>query len=183
VTSERKIEANRRNARASTGPKTVEGSARAAKNARRHGLSVPIRSNPILAQDAEQLAREIAGADAGAEIQESSRRLAEAEIDLHRIEEVCHQRIRQAFNDASASSDSKAKLSRRSAKRTNETPSGLLDGHLTSLSSRPQGVEKLVAMVAQAFVAIDRYERRALSRRKFAIRALDLARCMRRRRP
>jgi hypothetical protein len=38
VTSERKIRANRANARASTGPKTARGRSRAARNALRHAL-------------------------------------------------------------------------------------------------------------------------------------------------
>jgi len=39
--SDRKIKANRANARASTGPRTARGRARAARNALRHGLSLP----------------------------------------------------------------------------------------------------------------------------------------------
>jgi len=40
VTSERKRDANRRNARASTGPKTAAGRARAARNARLGGEAI-----------------------------------------------------------------------------------------------------------------------------------------------
>jgi hypothetical protein len=39
VTSERKRAANRRNARAGTGPRTAAGKARVAHNARRHDLN------------------------------------------------------------------------------------------------------------------------------------------------
>ena len=59
VTSERKSAANRRNARASTGPKTAAGKARVARNARRHGLNVPIAADPALAREVEVLAQAI----------------------------------------------------------------------------------------------------------------------------
>ncbi|MGY4478386.1 hypothetical protein ACVILL_005800 [Bradyrhizobium sp. USDA 3364] len=41
MASERQIEANRNNARRSTGPKTGQGKARSSRNALRHGLSRP----------------------------------------------------------------------------------------------------------------------------------------------
>jgi len=63
LTSECKIEANRANARASTGPKTAPGRTRAARNALRHGLSLPVCSGPVLSEEVETLAREIAGPD------------------------------------------------------------------------------------------------------------------------
>jgi hypothetical protein len=83
--SDRRIKANRANARASTGPKTGQGRARAARNAFRHGLSLPVYSDPALCEEVEALTREIAGTDANAEIQELARRVAEAQIDLGRV--------------------------------------------------------------------------------------------------
>ena len=53
--------ANRRNARASTGPRTKTGKARVAKNALRHGLAVSVSLDPHLADAMNELARVIAG--------------------------------------------------------------------------------------------------------------------------
>ena len=82
--SARKIEANRRNARASTGPITAAGKARAGQNARRHGLNLPARYDPARAGEIAALARAIAGADAGAERLELASRIAAAQIDVER---------------------------------------------------------------------------------------------------
>jgi hypothetical protein len=71
LTSDRKIKANRANARASTGPQTVQGRARAVKNALRHALSLPVCSNPALSEEVETLAREIAGPSANTQIYDS----------------------------------------------------------------------------------------------------------------
>ena len=70
MTSERKIRANRANARASTGPKTAQGRSHAARNALRHTLSLPVYSDPVLSAEVEALTREIVGTDANPEIQE-----------------------------------------------------------------------------------------------------------------
>jgi hypothetical protein len=89
--SERKIKSNRENARASTGPKTAQGRARAARNALRHALSLPVSFDPALCGEVEALAREIAGSDANPEIQELAHCIAEAQIDLRRVRCVRHQ--------------------------------------------------------------------------------------------
>jgi hypothetical protein len=50
---------------------------------------------------------------------------------------------------------------------------------LKFMTSTPQGPHKLATILsgeAKKLLAMDRYERRALSRRKFAIRAFDAAR-------
>jgi len=91
LTSERKIRANRANARASTGPRTARGRTRAARNALRHALSLPVCSIPALSEEVQALAREIAGPGANAETQELARRVAEAQIDLRRVRYARHQ--------------------------------------------------------------------------------------------
>jgi hypothetical protein len=67
VTSDRQWRANRTNAKASTGPTANGGKARSAKNALRHGLNIPVWSDPALAPQAEAIALIIAGPNADAE--------------------------------------------------------------------------------------------------------------------
>ena len=77
MTSDRQQRANRANAKSSTGPKTAAGKARAAQNAFRHGLNVPVRSDPLLAPEIEAITRRISGPYADAETVEGARRIAE----------------------------------------------------------------------------------------------------------
>ena len=53
--SERKIKANRDNARASTGPKTAQSRVRTARNALRRGLSLSVYSDLGLSEEVETL--------------------------------------------------------------------------------------------------------------------------------
>jgi hypothetical protein len=78
MTSTRQIWSNRANARLSTGPKTAKGRVRSARNPLRHGLSLPVLSDPTLSRDVAALAGQIAGTNAGPEIQQLARRVAEA---------------------------------------------------------------------------------------------------------
>jgi hypothetical protein len=180
ATSERKIRANRANARASTGPKTAQGRTRSARNAFRHALSMPIYSDAALSEEVQALAREIAGIDANAELQELARQVAEAQIDLRRVRDARHQLLSRAPSNPSyeARANVREKLSVLRLLR-HDAPDVPLKGLVKYLTTTPEGPHKLATILSQEvqrLSALDRYERRALSRRKSAIRAFDLAR-------
>ena len=90
MTSSRKIKANRANSQRSTGPKTIAGKSRAAQNALRHGLSIPVLINSALSRETEALAHEIAGEERDRKVLEGARLVAEAQIDLERIRRFRH---------------------------------------------------------------------------------------------
>ena len=83
--SDRQRRANGANARASTGPKTRAGKARSARNALRHGLNIPVWSDPALAPQAEAIVLLIAGPNADAETLDYARQFSEAQVDLNRV--------------------------------------------------------------------------------------------------
>jgi len=182
VTSERKIRANRANARASTGPKTARGRSHTVRNALRHALSLPVYSDPVLSNEVEALAREIIGTDSNPEIQELARRIAEAQIDLRRVRHARHQIVSEALSDPDYESQAmlgkKATLAIRILRRSDlATP--MPENVMEFLNSKPEGPYKFATILAdktRQLFALDRYERRALSRRKFAVRAFDAAR-------
>ena len=97
--SDRKIKANRANARMSTGPETRHGRARSAKNAFRHGLSLTVQSDQALCEEVQALALQIAGRDASAHNQMLARQVAEAQIDLRRIRYARRQFLSEALAD------------------------------------------------------------------------------------
>ena len=182
MTGERKIKANRANAQASTGPKTAQGRSRAARNALRHALGLPVQSDPVLSEEVEALARDIVGTDTNTELQKLARRIAEAQIDLRRVRHARHQLLSQALSDPDYESEvmlgKKAALAIRILRRSDlDTP--MPENVMEFLNSKPEGPYKFAIILAdktRQLFAFDRYERRALSRRKFAIRAFDAAR-------
>jgi hypothetical protein len=151
VSSARKIAANRTSARSSTGPKTAQGRARAARNALRHGLNVPIYSDPAMTQELDMLAREIAGAGPHAEIGVRARGVAEAYLGLRRVRLARHRHLLDALR-ADAQTD------------------------VASPIDIGAGKFALTASQTRKLLAMDRYEGCARLRLKSAIEAFDEAR-------
>ena len=167
--------ANRRNARASTGPRTAAGKARVAKNAVAHGLTIPIELNPDASERIRKLAQMIAGPDADELRLERARAVAEAEIDLLRVRQA-----RQAVIG-----DLHARLGSKTAgdlRRALDDPELSPDSRVVAVDyvggpnrlnpdAAASRLEEAIPVLAAKLERLDRYESRALFRRERAIRA------------
>jgi len=65
----------------------------------RHGLSLPVHSDPAWSEEVQALAREIAASNANADIHDIAHRVAEAHIDLRRIRHARHRLLSRASSD------------------------------------------------------------------------------------
>jgi hypothetical protein len=153
MASHRQITANRRNAQRSTGPRTAAAKARTARNARWHGLAIPLARDPAASVEVERLAAALVGGSPNPARVEQARIAAEAEFELRRVR--AHR---------------KSVLNRRSAELAARRDDG-------NECSEPPTFDRSVQ--ASAFAAalpelesLARYERRALSRRRRAMRWL-----------
>jgi hypothetical protein len=133
--SERKIAANRSNAKKSTGPRSKAGRQASRRNALRHGLAIDIRTDPAYHDDIEQLAKMMSGASGRQNVSDSARDAAEAVLDLFRIRKIRASLFETIYFADTAAPD-----------------------RLTELNDK--------------LAKLERYERRAFSRRNRALRAI-----------
>lgn len=82
MASKRQIEANRANAKRSTGPRTAAGKAMSSQNARRHSLA---SARKAMSENDERILRAVEHLLGGQRIQEEEITGANAQVDLWRI--------------------------------------------------------------------------------------------------
>jgi hypothetical protein len=153
MASDRQIAANRRNARGSTGPRSGGGKNRARRNAYRHGLSLRISSIATFTTEVERLARKIAGDTEHGISLERARDVAEAELDLARVRRAKIALIEHA----------------RAFAALDCPPSETIDCFAMP-TQEPQRSAEAMRRVLPELVRLDRYERRAASRRDRALK-------------
>ncbi len=154
MTSDARIAANRNNARRSTGPRTREGKQRAARNALTHGLAADLLRDPAIVPEIERLAAAMAGERASPERRALGAILAAAQLDLWRVRAA-----RAGLIDRAAAEQAHR---RTSAAATPGAPPDAATREAEAIRSALPGL-----------VRLDRYERRALSRRNRALRRLQ----------
>jgi hypothetical protein len=147
MASPRKVIANRENARRSTGPRTPASKARAAQNSMRHGLSVALVRAPEMSSEIGRLAVALAGSRRDPGALEQARIAAEAELELQRV-----RAYRKFVLD--------------------EKTTEIAPPWSVSAKANYEQTTRAVARVLPELAALERYEKRALSRRRRAMRWL-----------
>jgi hypothetical protein len=185
----RRVSANRQNARRSTGPKSAAGKKRVAQNALRHGLAVSVASLTGFREEVVRLAELIAGVNPTPRCLVLARDIAEAHVDLARIQNA-RKELFDPRKDLASLAGGKGKLSpfetrQRLARKfgqiigdvyfSNWVDTQTVAGRKRKPWLAPDAEADLVAFVEsiQALSRFDRYEQRALSRLKSAIGAFD----------
>ena len=177
MTSEKKIAANRRNAQKSTGPRSSAGKRRTSSNAYRHGLTAGVTSSAKDAERIERLAREIAGSATDVLTLEYARDAAQAELDLAQIRRVKIALIERmsAFGEFRARGfdlEREIKLFFRGRGRGRLNAPILVEPAPAMPAAEPERLAEAVCRALPELLKLDRYERRAASRRDQSVRAL-----------
>lgn len=186
MTSSAKVAANRRNAQRSTGPRSPEGRTRTRYNALKHGLATPIWVDPSLAERAKGVAEALAAGSHDGAVQETAQRAAEATIEALRVRTARTQLMSRAFAAREPTPNpidfvpdrllGKVLLSRRASKRDSlEQAIGWIqiDAAEQLKDRRFQDRRSSTFMkIERQLMALERYERRALSKRNSAFREL-----------
>jgi len=184
VATERQIEANRRNARKSTGPRTSAAKKRASRNAYRHGLTLSPTSSPALAKRLDAIARKIAGGSKNEIVLEHARAAAQAELDLARVRQVKIALIESvsALGALDAPQDIGSLIKQLlylelslAGKAPRGRPPAIpepVDPLATMPTQEPERTAEAVCRALPELLKLDRYESRAVARRDRAIREI-----------
>jgi hypothetical protein len=186
-----RVRANRLNGKKSTGPKTIEGRTRSARNALKHGLARPLLNIHGASERVETLASSWVGADAEPIQMEQACKAAEAQLEIERIEasrhailagpwvKEVHKQPRVILREANAWLNIQEQISR-VVEKDNPTERDVtrleqLIEQRKSITLTPmiQETEMDFGEIASELIKLERYERRARSRRKKALRELD----------
>jgi len=143
MTSQAKIEANRRNALRSTGPRTNAGKARSRRNALKHGLEVPLNRDDSFTGQIDAMTTELT--PLLGKPSEIVRLAAERQLEVTRVQQTKVAIISRS-QDVGAADDAVSDEAR---------------------------VAAAVAAALPDLVPLDRYERRALSRLKKFMRRIE----------
>jgi hypothetical protein len=171
MTSDCQIASNRKNGRRSRGPRTAAGKASSSRNARRHGLAVSVMDEPAMCSEVEALARAIAGKGADSFQLSQARIIAAAQHDLLRVQSakvaLLNSRIGGAIFSGDGTHDVLQNSQSDDARLETRTDNPLCETKLTQELAVVPTIEAL-----QELARLDRYEGRAISRRRRAMRAL-----------
>jgi hypothetical protein len=158
MTSEHRQQANQNNAKRSTGPRTAWGKLRAKLNAQRHGLATKQAALP----EVERMAKAICGKGASRLQYEEALNVAESQFMLQAVRDARLATIKRMMSAAPTSKEQVA-----------DSSEPVLEGEGQAGSEEQSSQENILAAVVRALPELaryDRYERRALSRRRRAIR-------------
>ena len=158
MASERRQQANQNNAKRSTGPRTARGKLRTKHNAQRHGLATKQAALP----EVQRMANAICGKGASRLQYEEALNVAESQFMLQAVRDARLATIKQMMITSPTPKEQVA-----------DSGEPLLEGEGQAGSEEEPSEENIVAAVVRALPELaryDRYERRALSRRRRAIR-------------
>lgn len=151
----KRVLANRRNARQSTGPRTPGGKARSAQNARKHGLAAPLPAE--IQAVAQEIAPSIVGAQASSQQYDAAVAFTQSRLNVERVRFVEASIMRR---HADAGDD---------RLRNGETGEAVT----AYLRSGREATSEWLHSLLVALARLRRYEQRALSQARKAARLLE----------